>query len=113
MPLALTGVLQLASGSVTGRIEDLSMAGAFMVADVQVEAGSEGPLTMTFGSAADALTLHAQARVVRCAEAGIGLRFVEVDLETYHHLRGLVLNNSEDYAAVRDEIEAHRGLKAK
>lgn len=117
MPLKLSGKLVCDDGGITvqGEVEDLSMNGVFLRAARTSEGlrGSEGALRLVFGEGEGAIHLQARARVMRETADGVGLKITEVELESYHHLRSLVLLNADSYDAARDEIEQHQGLLRK
>jgi len=52
-----------------------------------------------------------KGKIVRSTEDGIGVDFTEMDLDSYEHLRNLVLLNANDVARIEGEFKDHLGLK--
>jgi hypothetical protein len=50
-------------------------------------------------------------RIARIEKDGLGIQFMEVDSESYQHLRRVSLLNSADVQQAEREIEDHLGLK--
>ena len=106
--------INLADKTVTlDRTRDVSMKGIFCEADDALPMGSTCRVSILVGGPEGGSTISARAKVVRVEEDGMGLEFVElIGMESYTHLRNLVLHNSEDRDTVEAEIERRAGLKA-
>jgi hypothetical protein len=77
------------------RTRDLSLKGVFVVgADGQEGEQCEVTLHLT-GTSSD-LTLNMKGEVVRVEPGGIALRFSEIDLDSFTHLRNIIYYNIED-----------------
>lgn len=57
--------------------------------------------------------IEARGIVARCEEDTVVVRFTELDLDGYHHLRQLILYNTEDTEKAEQQFAAHWGLKRK
>lgn len=65
------------------------------------------------GGRASGVCIEATGEVVRVDNTGVGISFTEINgTESYHHLRQLVLLNSEDPDRAGQEFAAHLGLKS-
>jgi len=56
-------------------------------------------------------TIQADARIVRSEANGIAVEFTGMDLDSFEHLRNLVLYNAPDPAQIESEFENHLGLR--
>lgn len=74
---------------------DLSLRGVFIYSDVIFPMQSPCLVTITLSGMVVPIELKLEARVVRAEPEGIGVEFDGIqNLESYHHLRNLVLYNS-------------------
>lgn len=96
---------------VTAEITSLSLRGCYASTFEALPTGSEHPLTLFTEDDETALHITVAARVVRASEDGMGIEFVEMPLESYDHLRNMVLLNSTDPDRVEHEFRTHIGLK--
>lgn len=104
--------LELPDGTTAvGQATDLSMNGIAFRCAVAVEAGTTGNLALVYGQTPDAIVVRARARVAWCRDGCVGVQLVEVDLDSYHHLRHLVIYNADELGRVQQELDAHVGLK--
>jgi len=95
------------------RTRDVSMKGIFCETDDILPMGSACRVGIQVGGPEGGSAIGARAKVVRVENDGMGLEFVElIGMESYTHLRNLVLHNSEDPDTVEAEIERRAGLKA-
>lgn len=98
---------------VTGRTKDLSMKGIFILSEEKLPVGSKCLVSLTPIREPKHFRIEANGRVVRLGEAGMGIEFVEIfGLESYDHLRNVVLyNSSHEIEQVEEELKQHLGLK--
>lgn len=62
--------------------------------------------------AADARELiEARGTIVRSEKGCLGIRFTEIDLDSYQHLRQLILNNTTEPERAEKEFFSHWGIK--
>ncbi len=57
------------------------------------------------------MQIEASCRVVRLDAAGVAIEFSGVSLESYYHLRDLLMANANDGHQVEEELVSHAGLK--
>ena len=55
--------------------------------------------------------IEARGSIVRSKPGTLAVQFSEVDVDSYEHLRQLILNNSEDPERVEQEFLSHRGIR--
>jgi hypothetical protein len=96
---------------VTAEITMLSLRGCYAAATPPLPAGGRYRLELYTGEASATIHIMVEARIVRTEEAGMGVEFVEMPLESYDHLRNMVLLNASDPEQVERELRAHIGLK--
>ena len=91
-------------------VKDLSMKGMLVVTGQQVAVGSacEAVLALVEGE----VEIRTSGTVAALHPLGFGMEFSTIDgLESYIHLRNLVLFNSPDVTKVEDEFLSHSGIR--
>ncbi|MEO5364796.1 MAG: PilZ domain-containing protein [Magnetococcus sp. WYHC-3] len=89
------------SGKVyAGAFNDISLKGMLFHAEELPPRGDVLTGIMTLGESQ--MRLH--GTVVFCSERGAALRFDEMDVESFSHLRALVAHNSGDAASIDQEF---------
>ncbi len=77
-----------------GSSKDLSLKGVFLNTDKKLEAGLECNVKIYLSGGIGDIELAMKARVARVVDTGIGLSFEAMDLDSYTHLKNIVLYNS-------------------
>jgi hypothetical protein len=77
------------------RTRDLSLKGVF-VSGVEGREGEGCEVTLHLTGASSDLTLKMRGEVVRVEPGGIALRFSEIDLDSFAHLKNIIYYNTED-----------------
>lgn len=97
----------------SGETHDLSMKGLFIRTKEKMPIGAECDVVLILGDSEEPLHLKLKGRVQRVSGVGMGLKFTEIDLESYPHLKNLVLLNTPDLdmEKVEKEIRGHIGLR--
>jgi len=57
------------------------------------------------------VSLGANGKVVRSAPGSLAVEFSELDLDSYHHLRNLILNNTDEPEKAEREFTSHWGIR--
>lgn len=98
---------------ITGRTKDLSMKGIFILCEEKLPVDSRCFVSLSPVGEPKQFRIEANGRVARLGEAGMGIEFVEIlGLESYDHLRNVVLyNSSGEIEQVEEELKQHLGLK--
>jgi Tfp pilus assembly protein PilZ len=91
--------------------KDISLNGLFVLTDHQVKIGDECKVIITLNSQVADLTLRLNAHVTRTTAEGIALTFKEMDIETYQHLKNIVLYNSDDPEAFLEQCQQRPGFR--
>jgi hypothetical protein len=63
-------------------------------------------------SDADRVIIGAKGRVVRSMPGSLAIQFTEIDLDSYQHLRQLILINAEEPEQAEQELISHRGIRS-
>lgn len=84
---------------------DLSMQGLFLMTETPFPQGTDCEVVLLLRGLSHPLEVRLKAEVIRVTPDGMGICFRAVEnLESYHHLRNLVLYNSPDPDGALDEI---------
>lgn len=105
--VVFTTEVELTSGDQTvrsSRSRDVSMTGIFIYTDQRLEPGSVCEITVRLQGASSDLRLTAQGRVARVTEDGLAVEFTSLDLDSYVHLRNLIVYNAEDPDGILEEV---------
>jgi len=93
-------------------IQDLSMKGMLVVTEERFPLGTpcEAVLTLVEGE----VEIRTSGTVAALHPRGFGVEFTTIDgLDSYIHLRNLVLFNTQDVEKVEEEFQAHAGIRRK
>jgi len=80
---------------VMGSSRDLSLKGVFVDTDIRLAPGTECDLKIFLTGGVEDIELFIRARVARMVDTGLGISFEAMDLDSYTHLKNIVLYNSE------------------
>ena len=102
-----------------GRVENLSLRGAFLITDQGLEVGDEAGIVISLNENLEKdhhVDLHDEGmvidvcgRVSRVTEKGIAFTFDKIDFDSYVHLKNLIALNIGDASKVEDEMGAFLG----
>jgi len=93
-------------------IRDLSMKGMLVLSEDRFPLGTpcEAVISLIEGE----VEIHTSGTVAAAHPQGFGVEFTTIDgLESYIHLRNLVLFNTEDVEKVEEEFQTHAGIRRK
>jgi hypothetical protein len=96
---------------VSADVRDVSLKGLYAVGAGRLPPGSRCEVLLVLGGPDSEVRLSLRGRVARADGAGMGVEFLDMGLDTFYHLRNLVLYNSTDAARVEEEFRAHVGLR--
>ncbi len=111
IPFQFQVKLSFEGGSLECKAQNLSLNGLRLEAPRALESGTTCTISMKLGEEESPLELTVRGRVVRCDGQQMGLHFVEVELDSFHHLRNLILYNAEEPESVEEEFSSSLGLK--
>ena len=84
--------------------ENLSIKGVSVLGITGHQIGEECSLSLALSGSTSELKLTMQAIIVRLQKDSIGLKFTEVDLDSFYHLKNIIYYNSEDPDKVENEL---------
>jgi len=92
-----------------GEVRDISLDGLWLPTTVPVSERTPCRVTIHLDGA---ITIRADGVVVRSEPDGIAIHLLELlELESYEHLRNLILYNAVDPAQAEQEFDSHLGLR--
>jgi hypothetical protein len=98
---------------ISGRGRDLSVKGVYVECPKSLPPSTPCEVTIVLSGTPEPMQVHVTGRVVYAEPGGMGIEFMEVDVDSFIHLRNLVLYNSVDTEQVEREFQQHIGLKRK
>lgn len=103
-----TGERTIRSGSTL----DISMNGLRVATSETVPAaGTFCEVEIVLAEAPEAVIIEVRGSIVRSEPGTLAVHFSEVDVDSYEHLRQLILNNSGDPERAEKEFDAHWGIR--
>ncbi|MDY0163384.1 PilZ domain-containing protein [Desulfobotulus sp.] len=81
---------------VVGNTRDLSQKGVFVATDIPLTVGMECRVEVLLSGMTEPVCLSMKGKIARIVPEGVGVEFFEMDLDTFTHLRNVVLYNSQD-----------------
>ena len=95
-------------------MKNISMSGMFLVAAENFPTGTGCQLTILLGGRGSQERIDINGKVVRVTQEGMAFHFEEIlGVESYNHLRNLVLYNAPDAERLVREIGGSRGIKVR
>jgi hypothetical protein len=73
--------------------------------------GASCQVKITLSMSEHRVAIDAKGNVIRSDPRHVAIRFTELDLDSYHHLRQLIINNAEDPEQAEREFSAHWGIR--
>jgi len=91
---------------------DISMNGLRVATTETVPPeGTFCEVEIVLAEAPDPVIIETRGSIVRSEPGTLAVHFSEVDVDSYEHLRQLILNNSEDPERAEKEFGAHWGIR--
>ncbi len=90
---------------------DISMSGLRAPCQGSLPEAATCRATIMLSAVLNDAVIRAEGRVIRSEPESIALEFTELDLDSYNHLRQLILNNAPDPERAEQEFDAHWGIK--
>ena len=81
---------------VSGRTRDLSLRGLYVMTSRSLPVGTPCHVSLPLDGSQKELRVEVAGRVVRVEPHGIAVEFMEMELDSFHHLRNVVLCNADD-----------------
>ena len=100
---------------IQGRTKNISIGGMYFSCDEPFPVGTACQLVLFLDGAGGVIRIEATGTVRRVEAAspqpGLAIQFTAIELESFEHLRKLVLYNTDDTQQVEEECKIHIGLK--
>lgn len=91
---------------------DVSMSGLrITTAGPPPAEGALCNVKITLKASENWLLIEAKGAVIRSEPGDVAVRFTELDLDSYQHLKQLILNNTDEPERVEQEFSAHWGIR--
>ncbi|MEW5700882.1 MAG: PilZ domain-containing protein [Candidatus Zixiibacteriota bacterium] len=100
-----------ATGVVAEATRDISAKGLFVEGTSVLPPGSPCRVRLSLLGVPDTATIETEGRIVRAEPDGAAVEFTGMDLDSFHHLRNLVLYNAPNPVQIENEFENHLGLR--
>ena len=101
--------VEAGDNTASGEVRDISFEGLWLPTTVRLPEGTSCRVTVHL---ADTVKIRAEGEVVRSEPDGIAVQFLELrDLDSYGHLRNLILYNSLDTDTIEEEFDRHLRLR--
>ena len=84
--------------------KDISVKGMFVRTDKKLPIGASCDIQILLTGTTNNLFLNLKGRVVRHDDSGLGLDFDSIDVDSYMHLKNLLMYNAQDPDAIEKEI---------
>lgn len=94
-----------------GRTRDLSMKGLLVLCEERYPVGTNCRISIHLGGPDSGPKVDARGTIVREHPDGLGIQFFELDVDSYNHLKNMIIHNAEETEKAEQEIHDHVGLK--
>ena len=84
--------------------ENLSVKGLSVLGVTGHTLGETCDLSLALSGSTSQLRLTMKAEIVRMEADRIGLHFIEIDLDSFYHLKNIIYYNSEDPDTIEQEL---------
>jgi len=91
---------------------NISMSGIHLTtADTIPPAGTPCQVKIILEMSGSRIVIEASGKMVRSHPGNVAIEFIELDLDSYHHLRRLIVSNADDPERAENEFSAHWGIR--
>jgi hypothetical protein len=91
---------------------DISMSGLRIASsEAPPPEGTPCEIEIVLAEKPSSVIIDAGGTIVRSEPGTLAVHFTEVDIDSYEHLRLLILNNAEDPDRAEQEVRAHWGIR--
>jgi hypothetical protein len=105
VPFRTTADVQFANKKYTQcETENLSIKGVSVLGIAGHQAGEQCDISLALSGSTSELKLTMQGEIVRVQDDSIGLKFTEIDLDSFYHLKNIIYYNSEDPDKIETEL---------
>ena len=91
---------------------NISMSGLHLSSDEPCPApDTPCRVTINLQSSENRVLIEARGKITRTEPGNMAVEFTELDLDSYHHLRQLILNNTDEPEKAEQEFDTHWGIR--
>ena len=91
---------------------NISLNGLKLATDQPVpEEGSPCSVKIMLRAFEHQVVIETHGRVARSGQGTLAVEFIDLDLDSYHHLRQLIISNADDPGRAEREFDAHWGIR--
>lgn len=91
---------------------NVSMSGIRLLTSAPIPApGSPCRVQILLQASESRFPIEARGMVVRSEPGVLAVQFTEIDLDGYHHLRQIILNNTDEPEKAEKEFATHWGIR--
>ena len=101
------GELHYGGKTVSGSVENLSLKGMLFVPEEPAEdltMSAEVDVQISLTGTGSSLSFGLEGKVVRIGEKGVGIRFTEMEFDSFVHLRNIVAYNTGNEDKIMEEF---------
>lgn len=96
--------VQCGQKSFSGMVDNLSMKGMFVLTKEIVQCDIPLEISIVLSGTSSVLSIKAKGVALRQEDSGIAIKFLELDVDSFVHLRNVVAMNSDDADACCEEF---------
>ena len=90
---------------------NISMRGLRLSTPDPASPGAQCRVVIRLSTDNNPTIIEAKGKIVRAGTNSLAVEFTEIDLNSYHHLRQLILLNTDDPEKAEQEFIAHWGIR--
>jgi len=95
---------------------DISMNGIHLTGLVRTDdarplPGTSCRISIHLQATGHRLVIEAEGRIIRSEPGDLAVEFIEIELDSYQHLRQLILNNARDPDGAEKQFNEHHGIR--
>jgi hypothetical protein len=88
---------------INGTVDNLSMKGMFVLTKETVQCDTPLEIDIVLSGASSTLSITAKGVALRQTDTGFAIKFLELDIDSFVHLKNVVEMNSDDADACSEE----------
>jgi hypothetical protein len=91
---------------------DISMSGIRLLTREPIPpAETSCQVTIALGGPENPVMIDAKGKMVRSQKGSLAVEFIELDIDSYHHLQQVIVSNADDHERAEKEFAAHWGIR--
>lgn len=89
---------------IEGFVKDLSLTGIFLIGTNDIPLGEDVSIIIRLAGNDSNLSVSLYGKITRCNESGLGIEFDAIDLDSFIHLKNIIIYNYGDSDKIMDEF---------